>query len=157
MIALSLIGPGLAAMWSLWSLWRLRGAMWAAVAASSWALRLGALALLAVSMAVRLVWLNAAALHECDGHEAEYCSIFLGEQGLSAGSTTLYPLMQVFWWAAGLVLPADPRWTVWISVVISTAAVGLVALALGRLAGPRAGVSTRGVGYRSHDVPGQGD
>ena len=78
----------------------------------AWAVRLGWVGL---ALVVRLAWLPALGGHAYDGHEAEYYAIFLGERGLVAGDTTLYPAVQALWWGLGHLLPRAP----WVPVLVS--------------------------------------
>ena len=89
-------------------------------------------------IALRLWGVPALQRHLYDGHEAEHMAFFLGESTPGAVDTLRYPLMQMWWWAWGLVLPSDERLPVVISVVVASLGACALAGGVGRLAGRRA-------------------
>ena len=78
--------------------------------------------------------------HTYDGHEAEHLSWFLGERAPGAGDTLAYPLMQWWWWLWGLLLPADERLPLVISVAVGALGACALAALVGAVAGRRAGL-----------------
>ncbi|MCB9777427.1 MAG: hypothetical protein H6742_02560 [Alphaproteobacteria bacterium] len=103
-------------------------------------LQLGLLGVFVLALVVRLWVVPAWARHEFDGHEAEYWDLFRGERPLSRGGTILYPAMQWFWWAAGRVLPHDPRVPVVLMSLVGALSSVVTGATVGRLVGPRGAV-----------------
>lgn len=96
-------------------------------------------AVAAIAIFVRLLAIPALDLHVFDGHEADYFDLFQGVVAPSRGGTVMVPPMQWFWWLLGQVLPAWPWLPVVIMGIISIAAIGLLAGAVGTLGGRAAG------------------
>ena len=137
LLALAWGAPALLVVGLAAALWRARGAL-PLLPEGRWP-KLGALALLALAAAARLVFVPAWWAHRYDGHEAEYYAIFLGERGLGEASTRLYPAMQALWALAGHLAPRVEQAPVLLSVAISLLGGLWLARATGWLFGPRAG------------------
>ncbi len=128
--------PALAAIWTLAALLFAARGPWSRPSRPALA---GGLALVALALYVRLSFVPALAGHRFDGHEAEYYDLFLGEQPLSEGTTTLYPAMQALWFALGQLLPRHPAVPTLVSVLFGLVGGALLARAVGLLSAPRAG------------------
>lgn len=133
---MSWLVPALTLGWLLRSLFRARRC-WA-LSPARWELAL-AVGLALLGLWVRLSFVPALAGHRFEGHEASYLELFLGQRAPGAGDTTLYPVMQAWWWALGRLLPGEPAVPVVVSALLGLLAGALLAASVGLLAGRRAG------------------